>query len=164
MLRWSNSTNMGCVWSYKWFIRRDSRAVAVRSRDCTGRPRALCQQHCMVSENTTRRHRTYSNVSYSRLTASRLRSWNVAPSASFDSTCRLWNAATGECLKIFLDHTRPVYALTFSPDGRWLGTGSGDGWLHIYSVKVRYFYRIIVPSSIFIVFADKEKEVVVVCR
>jgi transducin (beta)-like 1 len=29
-----------------------------------------------------------------------------------------------------------VYALRFSPSGRWLATGSGDGWLHIYDVKV----------------------------
>jgi len=57
--------------------------------------------------------------------------------ASFDATTRLWDSMTGECLKVFSDHKRPVYALTFSPDGRWLGTGSGDGWLHIYSVKSR---------------------------
>lgn len=56
--------------------------------------------------------------------------------ASFDATARLWDSVTGECLKTFADHKRPVYALTFSPDGHWLGTGSGDGWLHIYSVKV----------------------------
>jgi len=42
---------------------------------------------------------------------------------------------TGDCLRTLADHLRPVYALTFSPDGRWLGTGSGDGWMNIYSVK-----------------------------
>jgi hypothetical protein len=46
---------------------------------------------------------------------------------------------TGECLKVLADHIRPVYALTFSLDGRWLGTGSGDGWMNIYSVKVANF-------------------------
>jgi len=44
---------------------------------------------------------------------------------------------TGECLKILADHLRPVYALAFSPDGRWLGTGSGDGWMNVYSVKTK---------------------------
>ena len=58
--------------------------------------------------------------------------------ASFDTTVRLWDSITGECLKVLAEHQRPVYALTFSPDGRWLGTGSGDGWMNIYSVKVIY--------------------------
>ncbi|KAF5384996.1 hypothetical protein D9615_001189 [Tricholomella constricta] len=54
--------------------------------------------------------------------------------SSFDSTARLWDSVTGECLKVFADHKRPVYTLSFSPDGQWLATGSGDGWLHVYSV------------------------------
>lgn len=29
-----------------------------------------------------------------------------------------------------------MYAITFSPDGKFLATGSGDGWLHIYHVRV----------------------------
>ncbi|KAF9469758.1 WD40-repeat-containing domain protein [Collybia nuda] len=57
--------------------------------------------------------------------------------SSFDGTARLWNSVTGECLKVFDDHRRPVYALSFSPDGRWLSTGSGDGWLHIYNVSLQ---------------------------
>jgi transducin (beta)-like 1 len=43
---------------------------------------------------------------------------------------------TGTCLKLFADHTRPVYALAFSPNGRLFATGGGDGYLHVYSVKV----------------------------
>ncbi|KAF7965180.1 hypothetical protein HWV62_45250 [Athelia sp. TMB] len=23
------------------------------------------------------------------------------------------------------------------PDGKWMGTGSGDGWLHLYNVKTK---------------------------
>lgn len=59
--------------------------------------------------------------------------------SSFDRTARLWDSVTGECLKIFCDHRRPVYTLSFSPDGYWLATGSGDGWLHIYSSEVSQF-------------------------
>lgn len=44
---------------------------------------------------------------------------------------------TGECLHVFEDHKLPVYALRFSPTGRWVATGSSDGWLHVYDVKVR---------------------------
>lgn len=56
--------------------------------------------------------------------------------SSFDATARLWDSVTGDCLKVFADHKRPVYALAFSPDGLWLATGSGDGWLYIYNTKV----------------------------
>ncbi|KAF8628214.1 hypothetical protein AX15_004002 [Amanita polypyramis BW_CC] len=57
--------------------------------------------------------------------------------SSFDGTARIWDSVTGECLKIFADHKRPLFSLTFSPSGKWLATGSGDGWLHIYSVQSR---------------------------
>jgi WD40 repeat protein len=58
---------------------------------------------------------------------------------SFDATVRLWDSVTGECLKVLAEHQQgPVYALSFSPDGRWFGTGAEDGWVNIYSVKVAY--------------------------
>lgn len=79
-------------------------------------------------------------------------------------TCRLWNSATGQCLKVFLDHKRPVYALTFSPDGKWLGTGSGDGWLHIYSVKANFHFTLLpVLLLTYIDFADIQEKMVLVC-
>ncbi|KAH7923908.1 WD40 repeat-like protein [Leucogyrophana mollusca] len=55
--------------------------------------------------------------------------------ASFDMTARLWDTKTGDCLKVFSDHLKHVYALSFSPDGLQLATGGGDGSLHIYDVK-----------------------------
>lgn len=51
-------------------------------------------------------------------------------------TARLWDSVTGECLHVFKDHKGPLYALTFSPDGKFLATGSGDGWLHMYHTRV----------------------------
>jgi transducin (beta)-like 1 len=50
----------------------------------------------------------------------------------------LWDSVTGDCLHVFEDHKLAVYALKFNPTGRWIATGSSDGWLHIYDVKVRY--------------------------
>ncbi|KAF4611781.1 hypothetical protein D9613_004153 [Agrocybe pediades] len=58
-------------------------------------------------------------------------------STSFDGSARLWDSETGSCLAVFTEHRAPVYALTFSPDGKFLATGSGDGWMHIYDLKVR---------------------------
>lgn len=59
----------------------------------------------------------------------------MVATASFDNTARLWDSVTGECLHVFEDHRRPVYALTFSPDGKFLVTGGGDGLLYIYDTK-----------------------------
>lgn len=48
----------------------------------------------------------------------------------------MWDSVTGACLKHFGDHTKPVYALSFSPNGRLFATGGGDGYLHVYNVEV----------------------------
>ncbi|KAI9507804.1 WD40 repeat-like protein [Russula earlei] len=56
----------------------------------------------------------------------------LVATASFDTTARLWDADTGVCLKVFTHHKKPIYAITFSPDGNWLATGGGDGWFHLY--------------------------------
>jgi transducin (beta)-like 1 len=57
-------------------------------------------------------------------------------SASYDATARLWDADTGTCLKVFTHHNKVVYAIQFSPDGRWLATGGGDGHFHLYDAAV----------------------------
>ncbi|KAI0295001.1 WD40-repeat-containing domain protein [Russula brevipes] len=44
----------------------------------------------------------------------------LVATASFDTTARLWDADTGACLKVFTHHKKPIYAIAFSPDGRWL--------------------------------------------
>ncbi len=70
-------------------------------------------------------------------------------SASFDTTARLWDADTGACLKVFTHHKKPIYAIAFSPDGRWLATGGGDGWFHLYDTTVRSHFA---PSDFFFSF------------
>ncbi|KAF9245902.1 WD40 repeat-like protein [Melanogaster broomeanus] len=61
----------------------------------------------------------------------------LVATASFDFTARLWDSVTGDCLKIFTDHTKHVFTLSFSPDGDQLVTGGGDGTLFMYDVKTR---------------------------
>ncbi len=56
--------------------------------------------------------------------------------SGFDGTARLWDSVTGDCLHVFSDHKMAIFALAFSPDARFFTTGSGDGWLHVYDVKV----------------------------
>lgn len=49
----------------------------------------------------------------------------------------MWDASNGDCLRSITDHLRVAYALSYCPGGKVFATGSGDGWLHIYSVEVR---------------------------
>ncbi|KAI0003805.1 WD40 repeat-like protein [Russula compacta] len=56
----------------------------------------------------------------------------LVATASFDTTARLWDADTGACLKVFRYHKKPIYTISFSPNGKWLATGGGDGWFHLY--------------------------------
>ncbi|NJN86132.1 MAG: hypothetical protein HC881_07200 [Leptolyngbyaceae cyanobacterium SL_7_1] len=49
-------------------------------------------------------------------------------SASQDATVKLWQIETGECSQI-LNHPHPVRAVSFSPNGRLLASGSGIGSL-----------------------------------
>jgi len=53
-----------------------------------------------------------------------------------DGTTRIWNSVTGECLKVFTDHTESLFALAFCPSGRWLATGGADGDIHVYDMQV----------------------------
>ncbi|KAG5219946.1 F-box/WD repeat-containing protein [Salix suchowensis] len=62
---------------------------------------------------------------------------DILATSSFDGTARFWDAITGDCLHTFNDHKRPVYALAFSPDGRWFSTGGGDGYMYIYNTETK---------------------------
>ncbi|PFH52342.1 hypothetical protein AMATHDRAFT_57411 [Amanita thiersii Skay4041] len=61
----------------------------------------------------------------------------ILATSSFDGTVKMWDSVTGECLRTFTDHKRPVFTLVFSKNGKWLATGSADGWLHVYDVATR---------------------------
>lgn len=58
-------------------------------------------------------------------------------SASFDSTVRLWDVERGACIHRLTKHTEPVYSVAFSPDGKFLASGSFDKCVHIWSTQVK---------------------------
>ena len=53
--------------------------------------------------------------------------------ASFDSTVKLWEVEKGTCLHTLRKHVDPVYSVAFSPDGKYLASGSFDKWLYVWS-------------------------------
>jgi WD40 repeat protein len=56
---------------------------------------------------------------------------NLIATASLDDTVRIWNARTGQLLRI-LDHPDGVYDVAFSPDGTQVATLDYAGVIRIF--------------------------------
>ena len=56
-------------------------------------------------------------------------------SGSDDKTVRLWQAETGQCLKILQEHQGKVYTVAFSPDGTLLASGGDDRVVRIWEAN-----------------------------
>lgn len=75
---------------------------------------------------------------------------SILASASIDTTVKLWDVETGRLLHNLSKHKEPVYSLAFSPDGRYVASGSGDQRVIIWSVRdgtVARHYK--GPSSVY---------------
>ena len=63
---------------------------------------------------------------------------HIVLTGSYDSTARLWNAATAEPIGPPLRHEKPVKTVAFSPNGDKVLTGGGDrgrGYWNVASGK-----------------------------
>lgn len=65
--------------------------------------------------------------------------FNASCSASFDSTVRLWDVDRGVCIHTLTKHQEPVYSVAFSPDGKYLASGSFDKCVHIWNTQVLFW-------------------------
>lgn len=54
-------------------------------------------------------------------------------SGSDDNTVRIWDMATGQCLKILQGHTNVVESVAFSPSGQFIVSGSQDESIKLWN-------------------------------
>jgi WD40 repeat protein len=57
---------------------------------------------------------------------------NLATAGRNGQAIRIWDASTGRELKTLDDYGSGVAAITYSPDGRWLAAGFGDGTIRLW--------------------------------
>ncbi|MGD1952374.1 MAG: NB-ARC domain-containing protein [Leptolyngbyaceae cyanobacterium] len=60
---------------------------------------------------------------------------SLMASGSYDQTVRLWNVATGQCLKTLRGHTNRVQVVAFSSCGTYLASGSYDQTIRIWDIQ-----------------------------
>ena len=73
--------------------------------------------------------------------------WSVAyspdgrtlASGSWDSSIRIWNAQTGELLRILTGHHGPVKSVAYSPDGHTLASVGDDHSIRIWNAQPASF-------------------------
>lgn len=73
-------------------------------------------------------------------------------SASLDGVVRIWENETGNCSLCLAGHREPVYSVSYSPDGKFIATGSSDRCVNIWSTQVsiqyNYAWCILISSSL----------------
>lgn len=57
--------------------------------------------------------------------------------AGGDTQVRLWDAATGQLLHTFRDHSQPVWSVAFSPNGLLLASSGADGKARVWDIASR---------------------------
>jgi WD40 repeat protein/GTPase SAR1 family protein len=60
---------------------------------------------------------------------------DILASGSDDSTVKIWDIVTGQCLSTLQGHSNRVTSISFSPDGHILASGSDDQTVRLWNVQ-----------------------------
>lgn len=70
------------------------------------------------------------------LTSLLMRYFIICFRASLDGVVRIYETESDKCSCTLVGHREPVYAISFSPNARFIATGSNDRCLNIWSTQV----------------------------
>jgi WD40 repeat protein len=67
----------------------------------------------------------------------------VLTDAGEDCSIRLWEVATGQCMRVLQEHASWVYTLAFSPNGGILASGTEDQQIRLWNVNNSLVLRLL---------------------
>jgi len=89
---------------------------------------------------------------------------HLIASGSADRTVKVWDAATGLCLRTFHGHSRWVNTVTFSPDSRFCASASYDDETRIWDVRTGTLISTLATSSNVIRFSSDSSQLLSLTR
>ncbi|WP_225894338.1 WD40 domain-containing protein [Atlanticothrix silvestris] len=67
---------------------------------------------------------------------------DILASAGDDNAVKIWDVSTGKCLKTLQGHTKRIWSVVFSPDGRIIASGGEDETVRLWNVDTGKCWKI----------------------